>query len=268
VKTPDHFRTLLDRGANGGVSGDDTRIIEITDRSCNILGVAKHTIDHLPLVTAGGVTRTQMGDVIIILNQMASMPGQKTILSALQLEYFKCSIVDKAPGVNGGKVPHMTTPEGYRMPLRIRNGLPYMELRPFTDHEWADLPHVHLTSDGEWDPRVFDTVIDEKWFEQQPQVDTRESIFDEHGNYKNNEEDDTSRRQGGTLTRETMRVNLTEMIRDEIDDDFLFFEMDGEMRDYYCPDDLREVFPVTRSQTGPRAKLKKAHSKRKQDSPK
>jgi hypothetical protein len=117
----DHFRTLVDRGANGGVVGDDMRIVSTTDRSINIQGLQKHTINDLVLVTAGGVTRTQMGEVIIILHQMASMPGQKTIVSALQLEHFKCFIMDKAPKVNEGKLPQITTTEGYRIPLAVHN---------------------------------------------------------------------------------------------------------------------------------------------------
>ena len=63
----DHFRTLVDRGANGGVVGDDMRIVSTTDRSINTQGLQKHTLNDLTLVTAGGVTRTQMGEVIIIL---------------------------------------------------------------------------------------------------------------------------------------------------------------------------------------------------------
>ena len=124
----DHFRTLVDRGANGGVVGDDMRIVSTTDRSINIQGLQKHTINDLILVTAGGVTRTQMGEVIIILHQMASMPGQKTIISALQLEHFKCSITDKAPKANRGRPPRVTIPEGHSTPLAVRNGLLHMEL--------------------------------------------------------------------------------------------------------------------------------------------
>ena len=36
------------------------------------------------------------------------------------------------------------------------NGLPYLQIRPFTDHEWLTLPHVLLTSDEDWDPSIHD----------------------------------------------------------------------------------------------------------------
>jgi len=35
-------------------------------------------------------------------------------------------------------------------------GLPYLTIQLFTDAEWENLPHVILTSDGDWDPDVDD----------------------------------------------------------------------------------------------------------------
>ena len=31
-----------------------------------------------------------------------------------------------------------------------------MQMRPYTDKEWLELPHVILTSDVEWDPSLYD----------------------------------------------------------------------------------------------------------------
>ena len=36
------------------------------------------------------------------------------------------------------------------------NALPYVPLRPCTDEEEEELPHVILTSDVDWDPKVLD----------------------------------------------------------------------------------------------------------------
>ena len=58
--------------------------------------------------------------------------------------------------------------DGHIIPLDIINGLPYTPMRPFTDKEWDTLPHVQLTSDGEWDPRVLDHSIsnDDEWLKK------------------------------------------------------------------------------------------------------
>src|SRR5207253_2574065 len=55
----------------------------------------------------------------------------------------------------GGK-QRIETPDGYIIPLNVRNGLLYMTIRPFTDYEWDILPHVVLTADVDWDPSILD----------------------------------------------------------------------------------------------------------------
>ena len=42
------------------------------------------------------------------------------------------------------------------IPLEIEDGLPYVKGRPYTDDEWLKLPHVELTSPGDWDPSILD----------------------------------------------------------------------------------------------------------------
>jgi hypothetical protein len=48
------------------------------------------------------------------------------------------------------------TNDGYEFPLHVRNGLSYLDLRPFTDQEFQTLPHVIMTSDVDWDPSILD----------------------------------------------------------------------------------------------------------------
>ena len=50
----------MDRGANGGIAGDDVRIIEKSDRTVDVRGIDNHQITNIPIVTAGGVIKTQM----------------------------------------------------------------------------------------------------------------------------------------------------------------------------------------------------------------
>jgi len=45
----------------------------------------------------------------------------------------------------------------------------YVKMRPFTDAEWDELPHVVLTSDVPWDPSFFDEDLtnDDEWYNVQ-----------------------------------------------------------------------------------------------------
>ena len=75
---------------------------------------------------------------------------------------------DKSIKIGGGQ--HTTTLYNYNLPTSISNALPYVSLRPCTDKEWDELPHVILTSDMDWDPIVlgFEVEVDnEEWFDAQ-----------------------------------------------------------------------------------------------------
>ena len=52
---------LVDRGANGGISGDDSRVIWRTKIYIDLSGVDDHTVRNLELVTAGGVVESNKG---------------------------------------------------------------------------------------------------------------------------------------------------------------------------------------------------------------
>jgi hypothetical protein len=60
---------LVDRGANGGVAGEDhVRVIFKTMRSIDIQGIDNHQVTNKPIVTTGGVVKSQRGNVIAILH--------------------------------------------------------------------------------------------------------------------------------------------------------------------------------------------------------
>ena len=64
------FASLIDRGANGGIAGDDVRLIEYDrGRTINVTGIDNHQLPHLKLATFGAYARTQNGPVILIFNQ-------------------------------------------------------------------------------------------------------------------------------------------------------------------------------------------------------
>ena len=94
------------------------------------------------------------------MHQYVGIPNGETIHSSIQLENFD-NLVDEKPHKVNDKGQIIETPDGYKFPLRILHGLPYMDLRSFSDAEWTSLPHVALTSDEVWDqrPRQFSSLL-------------------------------------------------------------------------------------------------------------
>ena len=176
-----HHGALVDRGANGGMAGSDTRTIEHTGKFCDLSGIDNHEMTHIPLITAGSLVRTNNGDVIVIMHNYAKVPGHKTIHSSHQLVSNGISVDDRHHMEGGTHT--ITTNEGYKIPLSFRNGLPYMDMRPYTDTEYATLPHVVLTSREHWHPNTNDFEIDSSWYKQNPPTPVRQppSLVAPHG---------------------------------------------------------------------------------------
>jgi hypothetical protein len=150
--------SLIDRGANGGLAGNDVKILNKTGRFASITGINDHTLPDLDIVTAAGLVESQNGPIIVILHQYAHHGKGKTIHSSAQLGYYK-NIVEDRSRVLGGK-QRIVTLDNYVIPLHIRQGLAYMDMRPPLDTEFDTLPHVVLTSDVDWDPSIIDNEID------------------------------------------------------------------------------------------------------------
>lgn len=92
-----HDRELLiDRRANGGIAGPDLRMIAKLDRRVDVCGIDNHQMTNLPIITAGGMARSQRGEVVIILHQYAHVPQGKTIHSCIQLESFSNRVDNKS----------------------------------------------------------------------------------------------------------------------------------------------------------------------------
>lgn len=83
------------------------------------------------------------------------------------MEHFNIHIDDHSLKAGGEQC--LCTLEGYVMPLSFHHRLPYLATRPFDDDEYQNLPHVILTSDVIWDPRVMDIPQDStEWLATQP----------------------------------------------------------------------------------------------------
>ena len=71
-------------------------------------------------------------------------------------------------------------PDGYVYLIRIKDGLPCVVLRPYTNDEWET-----RTCDSDWDLTIFDHELDgsdDEW--DDPVMDPRD-LFDKVGNYCN-----------------------------------------------------------------------------------
>ena len=132
----------------------------LTNKFIDLTGIEDHTVRELNIVLAAFVVKTHLGNVTVHVYQGACVPDGKSILTPLQLEANGCTVVDEACGLNGGEQPCAQSPDGFRFPLSVAHKLMCANMRPAPDSEWNTLPHTHLTSDNEWDPRIFDHDVD------------------------------------------------------------------------------------------------------------
>jgi hypothetical protein len=104
------------------------------------------------------------------------------------LESFANDVNDKSIQIPGG-LQRIQTVDAYVFPLSIRDGLPYLGMRPYTDSEYESLPHVILTSDVDWDPGVLNFDIDDNddWYDAISDNVNHSDLFDVLGNYKGRE---------------------------------------------------------------------------------
>jgi hypothetical protein len=176
---------LIDRGTNGGVAGSDTQLIDKSLCSVHIQGIDNHMIKDFPIGTVGTVVNTQHGEVIAIMHQYAYTGKGGTIHSSGQLEWCGNNVNDHSIKIDGGR-QRLTTPDGYIIPIDVRRGLPYITMRPFTDEEFKELPHVLWTSEDDWDPTSLDSVISDhpNGYEAEPSPPLPDPMYDEYGEFR------------------------------------------------------------------------------------
>jgi hypothetical protein len=64
--------SLVDRGANGGIAGNDVKQSSTcSDKTVKIMGIDNHQLTSIPIITAGRVSKSHVGPVILIFNQYA-----------------------------------------------------------------------------------------------------------------------------------------------------------------------------------------------------
>jgi hypothetical protein len=73
-------KALVDCGANGGIFGDNMRVLEGSERFFDVSGLAGHKFSQLCIVTVQALVSTHKGDAIATFNQMALLGKGKGIL--------------------------------------------------------------------------------------------------------------------------------------------------------------------------------------------
>jgi hypothetical protein len=135
---------MIDRGANGGIAGSDTRRISDTLVAVDVVGIDDHELPSISIVSAGAVVSTHLGTRHRYPKSVRMVSaGGTSIHSSGQMEHFG-NIVDDRSMVVGGR-QHVVTMGDYIIPIDIVNGLPYTPMRPYTDEEWEVLPHITWT---------------------------------------------------------------------------------------------------------------------------
>ena len=152
-------KALVDRGANGGIVGEDMVIVDGSQRHVDVSGLDGHKVSQLHIVTAQALIQTHKGNAIATFHQMAYLGKGHSILSCIQMEHHGAEINDRSTLLPGGKQRILI--DNYPIPLDIIGGLPYLCCHKPTDEEVATLPHIIMTSDVEWDPSVYDHKIDD-----------------------------------------------------------------------------------------------------------
>ena len=119
-------------------------------------GIDNHELPVLRIGSFGAVITTQKGKAILVCNQYAYHGRGQSIHSSQQLEDNNI-IVDDRPATLGGSQSLLAS-DGHIIPLSFVNGLARLQLRPFTDDEWNNLPHVTMTRNVPWSPHRYDSI--------------------------------------------------------------------------------------------------------------
>ena len=119
---------LVDGGANGLIIGLDMKILYFNPdgKQVSIGTTGDHQLTGNRLCCGCSVAKLSHRWIKLIWAQGAQVTTQQnSILSVIQMQDNQCLVNDVAKA-HGGK-QMMMTPNGVRLPLIIKNGLPYLE---------------------------------------------------------------------------------------------------------------------------------------------
>ena len=133
------YGSLVDRGANGGLTGADVCVLERTARKVSVTGIDDHELPGLDIVTCVALIQMNHGKVNMLMCEYAYYGKGNTIHSSCQIEWFNNTCDDKSHHVGGKQV--ITFLDGYANPLECRSSLMYMRiLGKLIDQRFGSIP--------------------------------------------------------------------------------------------------------------------------------
>ena len=80
------------------------------------------------------------GPIIVIMSQYANLGVGQTVHSKGQMEHFGMIIDDRSRSVGGKQC--IITPEGYTIPIHVRDGLSHIDMLIPSDNDMEKYPHL------------------------------------------------------------------------------------------------------------------------------
>ena len=113
----DAHGSLVNGGANGGLLGNDVKILEFVEHAhVDVTGIGETEITNLHIAQAAGLVETvSNGPVICIMSQYANLGSGTLIHSKGQMEHFGILVDDKSRVTGGNQC--VITAEGYVLPF-------------------------------------------------------------------------------------------------------------------------------------------------------
>ena len=229
------------------------RQLDFALRTIDLSGLDEHTVNQLKLAHSVALITSTQGKCIGHWFQMAHMPNGKSILSTIQMEAFGCKVNDK-PALVTQEHPYIMSPCGKIFPLSTRQGLMYLDMKPPTDSDMENYPHVYFTSDEDWDPTLYDREVDNDLMDKTKDITHGEEkvplLPDEHGVLSDAERTLTTADMvtdedsigSNAVTRQEVEVNLIECIQDELVESVIEYEINGIYHHQYLDDSDDESY--------------------------
>ncbi|KAG7370784.1 hypothetical protein IV203_019354 [Nitzschia inconspicua] len=140
---------IIDK-ANGGIVGQDSKVICVSDRTMDIQNTDNHQLEY---VLIGTVARC------------IAMGREHSIHSPGQLKMFKHAVCDKS---HVGGTQKIKTTDGYIIHIATVRGLPRIRMKSPKNIEFCTFPHIVLTHNNTWESTILDfdhTEEDDQWFD-------------------------------------------------------------------------------------------------------
>ena len=149
---------LADGGANGLIIGLDMLILYFNSdgKRVSIGIVGDHQLTGNRLCCGCSVAKSSHGWIKLLWPQGAQVKTQQnSILSIVQMRDNGCLVNDVAKAHGGTQM--IMTPNGVRLPLVIKNGLPYLEHYYPTAKQMEEITlEEFMTAKTTWDPSKLD----------------------------------------------------------------------------------------------------------------